>query len=72
MGASVSAAAAAQPFDTGAYPAMEAHCVTDVAGGNGWDQLSTVSDATGASPFVHVELEQFYCSTAMEEMHISS
>lgn len=64
-------AAAAQAFDTGAYPTMESHCVTNAAGGDEWHQLSTVAGATGASPYVHEGLEQFYCSIVMEELHIS-
>lgn len=38
-------AAAAQAFDTGAYPTVESHRVTNAAGGDGWDQLSTVAGA---------------------------
>lgn len=45
--------------------------MTNAAGGDRWDQLSTVADATGASPFIREGLERFYCSRAMEEIHIS-
>lgn len=71
MAAAGSAAAAAQAFDTGAYATAETHCVTDVAGGDQWDQLSTVAGAAGARPYVREWLERLRCSAAREEIHFS-